>query len=242
MWSSFNGRKKQPSMQELELEESSKLELFSAMDILQDLPKSEMEALMNSTPMHTANKGTEFYGSDGPEVLFLLKSGKVEMFRRSMDGKRLTLAIIGPGTVFGEMSLIGQRMVGTCARAIEDSVICALSRSDVETLMSERPQVALRIIAVLAGRLQQTRDALEEMVFSDVTGRVSSLLLRMADDHDVIEGYSHQDLASMVGCLRESFTAVIDRFKESEALVTGRRRIEITDRTQLERVVSQRMA
>ena len=49
-------------------------------------------------------------------------------------------------------------------------------------------------------------------------------------------------LASMVGCLRESFTAVIDRLKESEALVTGRKRIEITDRSQLERVVSQRMA
>ena len=111
------------------MEESSKLELFSAMDILQDLPECEVEALMNSTPIHTAEKGTEFYGPDGPEVLFLLKSGKVEMFRRSTDGKRLTLAIVEPGTVFGEMSLIGQRMVGTCATAIEDSVICALSRS-----------------------------------------------------------------------------------------------------------------
>ena len=109
------------------------------MDILQDLPDSEMEALMNSTPVHTAEKGTEFYGLDGPEVLFLLKSGKVEMFRRSTDGKRLTLAIIEPGTVFGEMSLIGQRTVGTCATAIEDSDICALSRSDVETLMHDRP-------------------------------------------------------------------------------------------------------
>ena len=241
MWSSITGRKKRPVVQELELEESSKLELFSAMDILQDLPESEMEALMNNTPVHTAEKGTEFYGPDGPEVLFLLKSGKVEMFRRSAEGKRLTLAIVEPGTVFGEMSLVGQRMVGTCATAVEDSVICALSRTDVETLMEEHPKVALRIIAVLAGRLQQTRDALEEMVFSDVTGRVAGLLLRMADDDDVIEGYSHQDMASMVGCLRESFTAVIDRFKESEALTTGRRHIEITDRSQLERVVSQRM-
>ena len=103
------------------------------------------------------------------------------------------------------------------------------------------PQVALRIIAVLAARLQQTRDALEEMVFSDVTGRVAALLLRMAEGDHVIDGYSHQDLAAMVGCLRESFTAVIDKFKDSEALTTGRRRIEITDRAQLERVVGQQM-
>jgi CRP-like cAMP-binding protein len=50
----------------------------------------------------------------------------------------------------------------------------------------------------------------------------------------VIDGYSHQNLASMAECLRESFTAVIDRFKDREALTTGRRHIEITDRSQLE--------
>lgn len=241
-WSAIAGRNRRRLVQELELEKSSKLELFCTMDILQDLPENEVEALMNGIPVHTAEKGTEFYGPDGPDVLFLLMSGRVEMFRQSVDGKRLTLAIVEPGTVFGEMSLIGQRMVGTRATAIEDSVICAMSRTDVEALMTERPQVALRIIEVLAGRLQQTRDALEEMVFSDVTGRVASLLLRMAEGADVVEGYSHEDMASMVGCLRESFTAVINRFKESDALVTGRRRIEITDRTQLEKVVSQRMA
>ena len=78
------------------------------------------------------------------------------------------------------------------------------------------------------------------MAFSDVTGRIAGLLLRMSDDDGVIEGYSHQDLSSMVGCLRESFTAVIDRFKDSEALATGRKRIEITDRSQLDWVVGQR--
>ena len=220
-----------------------KLELLSAMDLMRDLSEDEVRELMDAAPMRTVRKGTMLFGGDdGPEVLFLLMSGRVEMFRQSVDGKRLTLAIVEPGTVFGEMSLIGQRMVGTRATAIEDSVICAMSRTDVEALMTARPQVALRIIEVLAGRLQQTRDALEEMVFSDVTGRVASLLLRMAEGADVVEGYSHEDMASMVGCLRESFTAVINRFKESDALVTGRRRIEITDRTQLEKVVSQRMA
>lgn len=245
MWQSFRGRKNSTSgdgheLEEALMEESSKLELFSAMNILQDLPEDNIAALMDSTPMRTAKKGTEFYGVDGPEVLFLLKSGKVEMYRLSPEDRKLTLAIVEPGTIFGEMSMIGLRMVGTCAAALEDSVICALSRSDMEELMTEHPQVALRMIEVLAGRLQQTRDALQEMTFSDVTGRIAGLLLRMSDDDGVIEGYSHQDLSAMVGCLRESFTAVIDRFKDSEAVITGRKRIEITDRSQLEWVVGQR--
>ena len=222
------------------MDEPEKLELLSAMNILQDLPEQELEALMSEIPIHTAKKGTIFYGSDGPEVLFLLKSGKVELYRLSPEGKRLTLVIVEQGTIFGEMSLIGQRLVGTCAIALQDSVICVLSRHDVESLMVQHPQVALRVIEVLANRLQETRNSLEQMAFSDVTGRVADLLLRLSDDDNVVEGYSHQDLASMVGCLRESFTAVLDRFKSSGALTTGRKRIEITDYSQLQTVVSQR--
>ena len=196
---------------------------------------------MGSTPMWSAGSGTVFYGEDGPEVLFLLKSGKVELYRQSPNGKKLTLAIVEQGTIFGEMSLIDLSMVGTSAVAIEDSVICALSRDDVRKLMLERPTVGLRIMEVLARRLQQARDALEEMAFSDVTGRVAGLLLRLAGpDANTVEGYSHQDLASMVGCLRESLTVTLDRFKQSGAVGVGRKRIEITDRAQLEWVVRQR--
>ena len=79
------------------------------------------------------------------------------------------------------MSLVGQRLLGTCAIALEDSVICALSRHDVESLILEHPRAAFRIIEVLARRLQESRNALEEMVFNDVTGRVAGLLMRLVD-------------------------------------------------------------
>ena len=147
--------------------ETDKLGLLTAMDIFADLSQQDVEVLMRSAPMQTAKRGTVFYGAeDGPEVLFLLKSGRVELHRQSQDGKKLTLAIVEPGAIFGEMSLTDQRFVGTFARAIEDSVICALSRDDVQMLMQEHPPVAFRIIEVLARRLHQARDALEEMAFS----------------------------------------------------------------------------
>ena len=222
--------------------ESNKLELLSAMDIFQDLPEQDVEALMDATPMLTAIKGTVFYGEeDGPEVLFLLKSGKVKLERVSPDGRKLTLAIVERGTFFGEMSLVGQSLLGTQAVAIEDSVICALSRHDLRSLMLENPVVALRVIDVLARRLQQSRDGIQEMVFNDVTGRVAKLLVRLADEETgVVEGYSHQDLAEMVGCLRESYTAVLDRFRNTSAVEIGRKRIVIVDRAQLDQAISQR--
>lgn len=247
MWPSLvHGRKGSVQREVSALEpcplEGNKLELLSAMDIFKDLSDREVEALMDSAPMRTARAGAEFYGADhGPEVLFLLKSGKVKLFRESPDGKKLTLAVVQQGTFFGEMSLVGQRMRGTHAVAVEESVICALSRHDVQSLMLEHPVVALRVIEVLARRLQQARDGLEEMAFNDVTGRVAGLLLRLADENsNVVEGQSHRELAAMVGCLRESLTVALDRFKQTEAVAVGRKRIEIIDRSQLERAVSQR--
>ena len=80
--------------------------------------------------MLTVSKRTIFYGEEeGPEVLFLLKSGRVKLERVSPAGWKLTLAIMEHGTFFGEMSLLGQSLVGIQAVAIEDAVICAMIRT-----------------------------------------------------------------------------------------------------------------
>ncbi len=221
----------------------NKLELLSSMDILRDLTEDEIETLMDKSPMRAALKDTIFYGLDGPEVLFLLKSGKVELFRQSPDGRKLTLATVEEGTFFGEMSLIGLHLNGTYATAREDCVICVLSRHDLESLMLEHPTVALRVTEALTRRLEETRELLQEIAFNDLTGKVAGLLLQLVDeDSNIIEGYSHEDLAARVGCLRESFTAVLDRFKRSGAVATGRKRIKVTDRAQIEGVINQRSA
>ena len=222
--------------------EGNKQDMLSALSIFRDLSERDVEELMTGVPMRPVERGEVFFRADeGPEVLFLLKSGKVELYRESPDGKKLTLALVEGGAFFGEMSLVGQRVAGTSAMAVEDGVICELTREDVHSLMTRYPSVAYRIVEVLANRLQETREALQEMAFSDVMGRVGALLLRLADGQtDVVEGYSHQDLAAMVGCLRESMTVTLDRLKRIDVVAVGRKRIEITDRSKLLRLVIQR--
>ncbi|MCH8206530.1 MAG: Crp/Fnr family transcriptional regulator [Chloroflexi bacterium] len=217
-------------------------EPLRAMDILADLSDAEVERLLETSPMQTVPSGTLLYSpQDGPDMLFLLKSGRVELYRESPDGRRLTLVIVDEGTIFGEVSLVDHGLRGTGAVTIKDSVMCALDTDDVRSLMLRHPTVALRVIKVLGSRLQEARDSLQDMAFNDVTGRVAGLLLRLADEQtNVVEGFTHRDLAAMVGCLRESLTTTLDRFKESDAVSIGRKRIEIRDPSQLEAVVRQR--
>lgn len=211
-------------------------------EIFDGLPGGEFEAIIAEVPTVTADRGTVFYASeDGPAELYLLRSGRVELYRQSASGKRLTLGTVSEGAFFGEMSLLGDVQAGTGAVAFEASVVHVMSRDYVRSLMLQHPTVAVRVVDVLARRLQKARESLEEMAFNDVTGRVAGLLLLLdPESAGVVEGYSHQELADMVGCLRESLTATLDRFKRSGAVTIGRKRVEISDRSRLQRIVGQR--
>jgi CRP-like cAMP-binding protein len=99
------------------------------------------------------------------EVLFLLKKGRVQLYRLSPGGKKLVVATLGPGAIFGEMSLVGQGMHNTFAEAVDDCMLCVMSRADVERLMREKPEVAFRFAEALGDRLSQVEERLEEIAF-----------------------------------------------------------------------------
>ncbi len=105
-----------------------------------------------------------------------------------------------------------------------------LSRHDLELLITKYPVVALRIMETLARNLEETRTKLQSLVFRDVLGRVAGLLLEMADDEkSLIEGYSHEELASRVGCLWGTFTEALNRLKNTGDVAVSRKRIRIMD-------------
>lgn len=212
------------------------LDFMHTTDVFRDLDESIMARLMEEMPSKIVPKGTVLCGSNGQsEVLYILREGNVELFHATPDGRRLTVASIGPGTFFGEMGMIGQSLRGTCAIMVEDSLLCVLERHNLEALIQAHPAVAIRLVQVLAKRLDESRDLLYSFVFGDVPSRVAKLLLKLAEGKSlIIEGHSHQDLAAMVGCQRETFTQTLDGFKGTGAVQVGRKWIQVTDRSQLD--------
>jgi len=210
---------------------TEKMGYLTQMYLFRDLTGRELEELDRITTMSAVQKGKIFYHPhEMGEVLFLLKRGRVQLYRLSPDGKKLILDTLEPGTVFGEMSLIGQRMYNTFAEAVDDCLICVMSRADVERLIMERPRIALRILEVTGRRLQEAEARLEDMAFKSVPARLASLLLRLSlEEGKVIEGYTHQDLAETVGTYRETATQVLNHFKEKGLVDLARKRITILD-------------
>ena len=181
------------------------------------------------TAMSTCRKGKVFYtpGETG-EVLFILKRGRVNLYRINADGKKLVTASVEAGTVFGEMTLVGQGMHDTFAEAAEECTLCVMSRSDVEHLLLSKPRVALRFMELMAGRLREMETRMETVAFKSVPTRIATFLLQLADkESQQIAGVSHQDLADMVGTYRETATRILNEFRAEGYIKLGRLNITI---------------
>lgn len=213
-------------------EQLDKIGYLQMVDIFRDLSEDEIADIDRATTMSSCRKGRILYmPEDTSEVLFLLKQGRVQLYRISPDGKKLVIATIGPGSVFGEMAFIGQGMHNTFAEAVEPCVLCVMSRSDVERLLVTKPKVALRIFETLGRRLKEAEARLEELAFKAIPARLASLLLQLADEQnsDTITGLTHQDLGEQIGTYRETTTQTLNTFKSQGLIDIGRKRITILD-------------
>ena len=220
---------------------------MNATVLFQDLSAQEQASLEQRMPHITVEAGALIYSpEEHGEVLFLLKRGRVRLYRLSPDGKALTTAIIEPGSVFGEMALLGQGMQDAFAEALEDSVLYTLSRRDVQEVLLADPRVSRRLLELVSRRLTNTERKLEEFAFKNVPQRLASLLLQLAN---VTPGqhqgpvllpvrYTHQQLAEMIGTYRETVTKVLNDFRQQGWIGIDRGRIQLLDMETLEKLVS----
>jgi CRP/FNR family transcriptional regulator, cyclic AMP receptor protein len=218
-----------------------KLGYLSDVDLFRDLGDRDMTELDRMTTITTVPRGRVFYQpEDIGEVLFLIKQGQVQLYRISPEGKKLVIATLGPGTLFGEMALLGQQMHNAFAEAIEDCLILVMSRADLERLILNKPVVGLRMLEITGRRLSDAEARLEDMAFKGIPARLASLLLRLGAErgsNDII-GMTHQDLAETIGTYRETATQVLNDMKGQGLIEIGRKRISILDFERLSKLAS----
>lgn len=207
----------------------TKLAYLLEAEIFRDLTSQDLAEMDRTLTMATTPAGRIFYSPEETgEVLFILKKGRVQIYRISAQGKKLVLDTLGPGSIFGEISLIGQGMHDSFAEAVEDCVICVISRDELERLLLRKPQIALRFLEVFGQRLAEAETRLEDLAFKSVPARLASLLLRLGKEQGAtIIGFTHQDLAEMVGTYRETTTATLNQFRARGLLSIGRKKVEI---------------
>lgn len=218
-------------------ESGSKVEYLSNIQVFRDLAPQELAAMDRQITMSTCKAGKLFYmPEETGEVLFLLKKGRVQLYRLATSGKKIVVATLGPGAVFGEMSLVGQGMHNTFAEALDDCLLCVMSRADVERLFREKPAVAFRFVEAMGLRLTELETRLEDIAFKSISTRLAALLLQLDLEQGggrVVGGYTHQELSEMLGTYRETVTQTLNDLKAIGVVEIGRKKVLLADMTRL---------
>ncbi len=189
--------------------------LFAALD-------DEASTALRST-MATVDLGRGevlFQEGDPGDRLYVIIDGKVKLGRASGDGRENLLAVLGPGEMFGELSLFDPGPRNATATAVADTTLIGLGNEDLTTWLAGRPDVARQLLRALARRLRRTNEALADLVFSDVPGRVAKALLDLSerfgrsseDGLRVAHDLTQEELAQLVGASRETVNKALADF------------------------------
>lgn len=184
-----------------------------------------------------AKKEIIYSPEDAKETMFILKKGRVRIFKLSADGKMLTLAILKDGDIFGAMSVIKGGAPSAYAETLDKSYICAIQQRDFVNLIKEMPQLALGLIEKINDRLKEAEDRIEDLAFRGVPGRIASILLKLSEQFGEMKlggtqirfKITHQELADMVGATRETVTVILNDFRNDRIITIDEKYITILD-------------
>ncbi len=218
----------------------TKLGLLRSSDLFSDLSDQEMGQVEEMTVMTHCERGRLLYAQgDTAEALFLLKRGRVDIYRISPDGRKLLLAVIEPGTLFGNMAFTGTSMQDAFAEAVEQSTLCVMSRHDIEELVRQFPSVGIRLLDAVSRRVRELEVRLEEGLLRDMTSRVAAALLRLRQRQVSDEiAITHQELADNLGTYRETVTNTLGELQDKGVVNLQRGRIDIVDPRALAEIVA----
>jgi len=189
--------------------------------LFRDLDDEAAAALQESMVAVDLHRGAVLFreGDEGDRV-YVVSEGKIKLGQTSPDGRENLLGLLGPGQMFGELSLFDPGPRSATATAVTDTKLLGLGHEDLLPLLSGRPGVARGLLLQLASRLRRSNDTLADLVFSDVPGRVAKALLDLSDRFGVpsdegvrvVHDLTQEELAQLVGASRETVNKALADF------------------------------
>lgn len=161
-------------------------------------------------------------GDDG-SVLYIVLSGRVRIMRELAGEKASFLYVQGPGSTFGELSLLDGRPRSATAVAMDEDVeLLTLNRDDFLTLIEERPQAARAVMVGLAGMVRRLTEQVEDLIAQTPEVRLARRLLQLAAEHgektpDGIRIDLHvtqTQLGQMIGVTRQKINDILAGWRE----------------------------
>lgn len=206
--------------------------------LLSSLSQQELQLLAARTVRKHLSEGELLFSEGEPcSGLHIIAQGKVRIFKTSIGGREQVLALNGPGESVAELPVFDGGPYPASAIAVEDSEVAFISRRDFHAYCLEHPEVALKVLLVVGGRLRRLVGIIEELSFTTIRQRLISALLKLAqtEGRKTERGIefqlpaTHQELASQLGTVRELISRNLMRLQAEGLLEVDARQIVVKD-------------
>jgi CRP/FNR family transcriptional regulator, cyclic AMP receptor protein len=225
-----------------EAEMKSRAEYIRNIPLFEGLDEEELrgiEGIMKER-YYKKNSIVVSEGNQG-DSMFIVKSGKVKIYKTDVSGKEIILDVKGENKMFGEVTLFTEVDYPATVKTIEDSEIFILENRELEKVVEGSPKLSLSIIKVLGKRLLKSQQKLKELVMDDVYMRTARELLSLAEKYgkkkdgsiELELGLTREEIANIVGTSRETVSRVLSRFGKEGSIEIEGRKISIVDEKKL---------
>ena len=213
--------------------------------LLAELPEALSSRLFAGASLRRVMAGeTLFNAGDAGDGCYRVEQGLLKITATSPQDEERIVAILGPGAIVGELSMIDGLPRSMSVIAFADSKLRFISKEDFDKCAQANPEICRQLMAVLASRLRESDKALTAMSFLTAKGRVARALLDLADHIGDVDraGHisfrqriSHRDLAAMAGVARENVSRTLSEWQQRKLLVRSSNNFHIDNRAALER-------
>ena len=221
---------------------------FADEDIFSDLAPEQRTRIERAISWTEHPSGQIFFApEESGDRLYLLRRGRVRIYKLSPEGRALTLLILEPSSLFGEMALAEGWVHDTFAESMTECSIGTIGRDDLRRALNTYPSASLRFMNIMSRRLRALERKLADIAFKSVPQRLATVLLSLANPQDeqadsstppAVVRYTHQQLAEMIGSYRETVTKAIGEFREAGLIRVEEDAIYLTDMARLRELVA----
>jgi len=172
--------------------------------------------------------GTNIITAEQPgEVVYVILRGAVKIYQDQADGTRVILALLGPGDIVGEMSLIDSAGRSANVITIEDSHLLWMERRAFQHCLETIPKMNANLVRILSRRVRLANEQIQALASLDVYGRVARQFLAFAEKYGepndggeifISIRLTQSDLAELVGASRKRVNQVMVSFKKQELI------------------------
>lgn len=203
---------------------NQKLWYLKQINLFKSLPQEELEHLAGHLVTKEYSKRQVILEPEDKDKVFILKSGRVEIYEITPDGKKIIVDVLEQGNVFGDLGI--KEVNETFVEATTDSFVCTMNKNDFFEIVSKNPQISYPLIRELFAKAVESKKQVASLASNNVATKIKDLLLRLSKRYGekrknkivIKTKFTHEQLSDMIGISRPTMTEFLNKLEKNRVI------------------------